>query len=144
MSLFDKIQSTEAIRASEVSRTRNANPVTVTVTPQRITCSFSAESLRESGINIGDVVDLTFSKDGELLLLEGSEVGLKLSSTGKNPKNASVRLTNKEGIYPDFIKKYSRTSSEDQVEMLLKLTLTEDKIEFDKENRRLACSLKRK
>jgi hypothetical protein len=40
--------------------------------------------------------------------------------------------------------KYSRNSPENQEEMVLKLTLTDDKIEFDKENRRFVCSLRRK
>lgn len=46
--------------------------------------------------------------------------------------NASVRLTNKEGLYPDFLKGDSTK----------KVILKNGSIDYDKENRRLVCELK--
>lgn len=144
MSLFDTIERSEHIRASDIARTRNSTPITLTVTKQRITCSISIEAIDKSGISLGDSVDISFSKDGRMLMVERSEKGFKLSTQGKDPKNASVRLTNKEGTYPDFIAIHVCKELFENVknETDDKVVLVSENIEYDKENRRVACVLK--
>lgn len=136
MDLFDIVENTAKIKASSVARTRQSALVTVTVTPQRITNNFNGQALKEAGITTNDLVDITYTKDGKYLLLEVMEGGLKLLTQAKNTDktpNASVRLTNKEGLYPNFL-----DGNPDG-----KVVLKNAKINYDKENRRLVCELKK-
>lgn len=136
MDLFDIVENTAKIKASSVARTRQSALVTVTVTPQRITNNFNGQALKEAGITTNDLVDITYTKDGKYLLLEVMEGGLKLLTQAKNTDktpNASVRLTNKEDLYPNFL-----DGNPDG-----KVVLKNAKINYDKENRRLVCELKK-
>lgn len=135
MGLFDIVKDADVVKASSIARTRQSSLVTLTVTPQRITNNFSGQALDSAGISLNDLVDITYTKDGKYLLLEVIEGGLKLLTQGKVKDvtpNASVRLTNKEGLYPDFLKGGSTK----------KVILKNGSIDYDKENRRLVCELK--
>lgn len=138
-SMFDKMAGSDVVKASEVARTRQVMPLTITVTDKRITNTFSVKSLVGAGIAIDDTVDLTYSKDGKFVMVEAISGGLKLSTQGTKAINASVRLTNKEGVYPDFLGIYLNGSNDAS-----KITLVNGEIEYDKVNRRLVCELKLK
>lgn len=138
-SMFDRMGESGVVKASEVARTRQVVPLTVTVTEKRITNTFSVKSLSSAGISIDDTVDLTYSKDGKFVMVEAMSGGLKLSTQGAKATNASVRLTNKEGVYPDFVGIYWNGSNDAS-----KITLVNGEIEYDKVNRRLVCELKMK
>tara|TARA_Y100000588_G_C14266216_1_gene930004 strand:+ start:3511 stop:3924 length:414 start_codon:yes stop_codon:yes gene_type:complete len=137
--MFDKMVESDVVKASEVARTRQVTPLTITVTDKRITNTFSLKSLVSAGISIDDTVDLTYSKDGKFVMVEAISGGLKLSTQGTKAINASVRLTNKEGVYPDFIGIYSNGNNDSS-----KITLVNGEIEYDKVNRRFVCELKLK
>ncbi len=44
-SMFDKVAGLDVVKASEVARTRQVVPLTITVTDKRITNTFSVKSL---------------------------------------------------------------------------------------------------
>lgn len=141
MSLFDVISSKEVVNSSTVARSRMTANVTVTVTSTRITNSFSYETLKKAGLGYGDSVEVTYSKDGELFMIQFAANGLKLSHQGDESKqvNASVRLTYKDGVYPDFFEIYHDGVNRKTNKLVL--INDENQIEFDKSNRRMVCKL---
>lgn len=148
MSLFDKVMGSEKVKASSVARTKQRSLVTLTVTKSRVTNNFSTQALESAGISIDDLVDITYTKDGKYLMLEVIDGGLKLLTQGSKAKisNASVRLTNKDGAYPDFLGLYDDT---DELDIDVenddrKVVLINDEIEYDNGHRRLICKLKKK
>nr|AKN36477.1 hypothetical protein [Vibrio tasmaniensis] len=137
MNLFDKVSEMEVVKATSVARTRQTAMVTVTVNKTRITNSFSPNAIEKAGLTYEDNVDVAYSKDGKYLILEKMDGGLKLSHQGSEGKksNASVRLTNKEGAYPDFMSIHGGGKDG-------KTILINGEIQFDKENKKMVCELK--
>ena len=141
LSLFENFNNSSAIRASEVVRTRNSHPLTLTITKQRITVSISTDHLEKSGISIEGKSDVVFSDDGKVVMIEEMKDGLKISSKKEGVsrgKNVAIRLTNKD-VYPDFISAHKEDESE-----VSRIVLVSDKVEYDKGGKRMICSLRRK
>jgi hypothetical protein len=139
MDLFDKVSGLDVVKATSVARTRQTAMVTVTVNKTRITNSFSPDAIQKAGIAYEDCVEVAYSKDGKYLILEKMDGGLKLSHQGGEGKrsNSSVRLTNKEGSYPDFMTIYGSEKGDKSI-------LINGEIQFDKEKKKMVCELKKR